>query len=127
MQNAAEKVHRLYPVALDGHYKILDCDREMVGECGTTWMGAKRLVLFANDPIPEGERIEVSLRWPVQLPGGISLKLVIRGRVSETNGNLVTVAILKYEFHTRAGGRKTQAETLLPPGYTYAPKKEQRV
>ena len=83
-------------------------------------MGAKRLIFIANTPLSQGERIQVSLLWPVQLPGGINLKLVIRGRVSEANGNLITIAILKYEFHTRAGGRKPQAETLLPPGHTYA-------
>lgn len=120
MEHRPEKSHRLYPVALDVQYKILCRGREILGEGRTTWIGSKELVFVANAQIPSCERIEVSLPWPAALEDGIRLKLVIRGRVSDVHLNRITVAIVNYEFHTRAAFPKDQAETLLLSSHIHA-------
>lgn len=115
VQQEADRPHRLYPVALDAQYKILCRGVEIVGQGRTTWIGSKCLVFVANGELPKYGRIEVSLLWPVVLEGGVRLKLVIRGRVYEKEGDRITVAISRFEFHTRAASPLT--EILLLPNH----------
>ena len=121
MEHQAEKARRRYPVALDAQYKIRCHGVAIVGTGRTAWMSGEELAFIANGELPKCEPIEVSLRWPAELPGGISLKLVIRGRVCETDGNRIKVAITNYEFHTRAVFPKTHAETRPGSSDAYGP------
>ena len=113
MAHSPEKPHRFFAVALDVQYKILCRGVEIAGGGRTTHIGSKGLVFIANGHLPKCERIEVSLLWPAELPGRVRLKLVIRGRVSERDGNRIAVAISSYEFYTRAASPQIMEEMLL--------------
>jgi hypothetical protein len=66
-------------------------------------------VLVATDRVlSPGSRVEIEMDWPVKLDGGVSLKLVISGRVVRSNADDVALAgvkILRHAFHTVSKGR----------------------
>ena len=111
MEAMSKGSHPLYPVVLEVEYKIPCRGMEVAGEGRTMWIGSKGLVFIASGQIPACDRIEVSLLWPAELEGA-RLKLVVTGRVSARDGDKITVAITKYEFHTRAAHPGALVETL---------------
>jgi hypothetical protein len=72
-------------------------------------------VLFeAQDPLPLGKRIELSIAWPARLDENAGLTLRVIGRIVRTEENLVSVAFSHYEFRTRRLGpiARAAAETI---------------
>lgn len=51
--------------------------------------------------MPAGDGIELRLEWPAKLPTGVNLNLIIEGKVRNSDTNIKTVEILRYEFRTR--------------------------
>ena len=58
-------------------------------------------------PLP-GQKLEMSIDWPVLLDGAIRLQLVMSGIVVPTAKAATAVQIQKHEFRTRRAGLKAQ-------------------
>jgi hypothetical protein len=54
-------------------------------------------------PLRAGDKVKVTLNWPVLLDDTCPLKMVIYGRVVRTDGESATVRIGQHELRTRAG------------------------
>ena len=60
-------------------------------------------VLFTSDnELQPGERLELSISWPVRLDNKYPLRLVARGRVVRLEPGRVAMQIQQHEFHTQA-------------------------
>lgn len=60
------------------------------------------MLFRADQELPIGTAIQLSLGWPVKLENRVELKLIVLGRVVRTQGNYVGVEFHRYEFRTRA-------------------------
>jgi hypothetical protein len=60
-------------------------------------------ILIATEAaLPLGALIEIVIAWPAKLDDGACLNLHVRGRTLRSYGNHTAVAIIRYEFRTRA-------------------------
>ena len=95
-----------FPIIRDVRYRILGGKGNSEFYTGKTLDISSTGVLFAaQDPLPPGKRVEISINWPAQLDGRCALKLVARGRVTRCRGNHVAIEIDKYEFRTQGSAR----------------------
>ena len=60
---------------------------------------------FTSDrPLSIGQRLDLSVDWPVRLRGDIQLQLVLSGVVVRTTGVVTALRIERHEFRTRRAG-----------------------
>ena len=64
---------------------------------------------FTTDqpPLP-GQKLEISIDWPVLLDGAIRLQLVMSGVVVRTTNAATALRINRHEFRTRRAGLKAR-------------------
>ncbi len=67
----------------------------------TVDIGSKGLLFATQEPFQQGQRLQVSLDWPVRLENQVPLKLVAEGRVVRSANGQTAMTIEKYEFRTR--------------------------
>ena len=92
-----------FPIVRDVKYKLVSGRGAPEGGVGHTVDVSSRGVLFtAENPLPPGKRVELSISWPAQLDGKCALKLVARGKIVRCRGKQVAVEINKYEFRTQS-------------------------
>lgn len=97
------RLKQRFPVVTVLEYIVQLKARLMVtGRGKTRNISANGLLFLANEQLPVGRPIELSIRWPVSLQGGIGLKMVATGRIVRTQDNQVAVHFRKYELRTRA-------------------------
>ena len=92
------RIRQRYPIALPVQYKWKY--RKSRGEfgTGTTINISSRGILFRGSEAPPVKSvIELALTWPVSLDER-ALKLVVRGRVVRTAGDMAAVQVAQYEF-----------------------------
>ena len=108
---------REYPVVAEVEYKVLVDDKPWRTGHGWTVTLSSTAVLFEPDEsLGAGHYVELLVSWPALLNGKVELRLWIRGLLSQIDGNLVTVEILRYEYRTRRLVRKEKpAEALAKP------------
>lgn len=83
--------HRRYPIVLGVQYRVTRGRAERLGS-GTTLDVSRRGVLFrADDSLPAGSYVELTMEWPVLWKGVYPLTLVMRGQVVRSDGNEVAV------------------------------------
>lgn len=93
--------HRL-PIERDVRYKVLSGRNVTLTGTGKTLNISSGGVLFTTEePLPKGERIELSVSWPAQLNDNLPLKLVAMGRLVRVDGNQAAITIERYEFKTQ--------------------------
>ena len=96
----------MYPVTLDLEYRVISARSNSIRAHGkTAWISSQQLTFTGDLAVRVGDRIEVSVFWPVKLEGRVKLQLVIRGRAASVSGNRITMSIKKHEFRTLAIGR----------------------
>jgi hypothetical protein len=76
------------------------------GSGRTIDLSSSGLSFTADRPLLTGQRLDVSINWPVLLDGGVQLQLMMSGVVVRTNGTLTALRIERHEFRTRRGGLK---------------------
>ena len=92
-----------FPIIRDVRYKLVSGRGAPESGMGHTVDVSSRGVLFtAENPLPPGKRVELSISWPAQLDGKCALKLVARGKIVRCRGKQVAVEINKYEFRTQS-------------------------
>lgn len=91
-----------YPLDLDLNYTVLDgSDSPNSGRGRTIDVSSSGLRFAGERPIEVGLKIDLAVRWPVTLDGGVPLQLVGSGEVVRADNEETAVRILKYEFRTR--------------------------
>src|SRR5690242_12149664 len=76
--------------------------RSKVAAAGqTVYMSSHEIGFTANPALSPGQRVEMSVNWPVKLDRTCGLKLVICGHVLQNDRTMAVVKIEHYEFHTR--------------------------
>jgi len=94
-----------YPINLPLRYTVIQAERATLVGSGTTLNISSRSVLFAaQDELPGGSEIELSVYWPVRLQDSCALQLVMRGPVVRTCDNAIAIIANFREFRT-AGSR----------------------
>ncbi len=75
---------------------------------GTTIYISRREIGFTTDlPLALGQKVELTVNWPVLLDRTCRMKLVVSGHVVMNDGGTAAVRIERYEFRTRAAGPLT--------------------
>ena len=110
------KSSRAYPIRIGLEYRIMGTSRIQPKGAGKTVSLSSRSVVFESDaPLPPGLDIELALAWPVRLEKTVELKLCIRGRTAQGDGNCTEVLFDRHEFRTRAPAA-AQIKTLSAAG-----------
>ena len=93
--------HRL-PIERDVRYKVLAGKGVTQTGMGKTLNMSSGGVLFTTEgPLPQGERVELSVSWPAQLNHTLPLKLVAMGRLVRCENSQAAIVIERYEFKTQ--------------------------
>jgi hypothetical protein len=101
---------RRYPISLEVQYKLLKQRRiARLGSGRTVNVSSGGVLFEADDLLPQGGPIELSLNWPFLLHGSCNLKLVMRGRIVRASDRAVAIRAEFHEFRT-AGGPTRLAE-----------------
>lgn len=94
--------HRRFPICVDLQYWLLTEDKIVKTGFGRTVNLSSSGVLFeADEPLPPGMAINLSLVWPVRLDNRVGLKLKIVGRTVRKEYNCTAVQIFHHAFRTR--------------------------
>jgi hypothetical protein len=91
------------PIEREVRYKVLG-GRKTVKQTGmgkTVNMSSGGVLFTTETALPEGERVELAVSWPVQLNDTLPLKLVAMGRLVRTDETQAAISIERYEFKTR--------------------------
>jgi hypothetical protein len=67
------------------------------------------LRFLGERPIEAGLKLELAVRWPLMLEGGVPLKLVVSGEAIRSNGRETAIRIVAYEFRTRSKSEELPA------------------
>src|SRR5262249_1825210 len=94
------------PIKRDVRYKVLGEKKSVkhVGLGKTLNMSSGGGLFTTESPLPEGERVELAVSWPVQLNDTLPLKLVAMGRLVRSEETQAAISIERYEFKTRGSG-----------------------
>ena len=94
------KSHR-FPIQLDVRFRTLGRRSETLSGTGKTVNISSSGVLFTSPyELPVGTRIEVSIRWPVELNEKCGLNLVGRGRIVRQSKGQAAVRVEEWQFRT---------------------------
>jgi hypothetical protein len=96
-----------FPVSLEVRYSVAG-RREPVekGSGHTIDMSSSGLSFTADKPLSIGQKLDLSIDWPVLLDRGVQLQVVASGVVVRTTGALTALRIERHEFRTRRAGSR---------------------
>ena len=107
LRHEERRLRRRLPITQPVRYKIQEGLKrtEQIGSGNTLNMSSSG-VLFTTEPaLPQGDRIELAVNWPVTL-NGVPLELVIWGQVVRADERQAAMSVERYEFKTRRSGRQ---------------------
>jgi len=76
------------------------------GSGRTIDLSSTGLSFTADRPLLTGQKLDISIDWPVLLDGGVKLQLIMSGVVVRTTGTATALEIVRHEFRTRRVGLK---------------------
>jgi len=92
-----------FPLQRELRYRLLENDSIVASGTGETIDIASHGVAFQIDrPLRAGMFIELSISWPMMLPGDCPMRLVVFGRVVRNAGRRSACRLVRYEFRTQA-------------------------
>ena len=95
---------RRYSIELDLRYKVIARTRVQIkGNGRTVNMSSGGILFSADQSLPVGAFVELSIHWPVLLQNTCPLALLVVGRVVRFENSTVAVKISRHEFMTRSG------------------------
>ena len=90
-----------FPIQLDVRFRTLGRRSESLSGTAKTINISSSGVLFTSPyDLPTGTRLEVSLRWPVELNEKCGLNLVGRGRIVRQAKGQLAVRVEEWQFRT---------------------------
>jgi hypothetical protein len=105
--NSNSRVRRSvrFPLNLEVRYSVAGRRGPVeTGSGRTTDMSRSGLSFTADRPLLVGQKLDVSIDWPVRLDGDVQLQLVASGVVVRTTGAVTALRIERHEFRTRRAG-----------------------
>jgi hypothetical protein len=90
-----------FPLTLKVRYAVSGCPAPVeTGSGRIIELSSSGLSFTADRPLLTGQKLEVSIDWPVLLDGGVRIQLIISGVVVRTSGTATAVEIQEHEFRT---------------------------
>lgn len=100
---------RRYEIAAELEYRVISGERVVQTGNGRTVNFSRTGILFeAEQPLPVGTEVEVSVAWPVRLDNAVAINLYISGQVARSISGHNAIRILDHEFRIR-GRQRTAA------------------
>ena len=95
------------PLNLELRYSVVGHRRPVeTGSGRTIDMSSSGLSFTADRPLSIGQKLDLSIDWPVLLDGDVQLQLVVSGVVVRTTKAVTALRIERHDFRTwRAGPR----------------------
>lgn len=81
-------------------YRNLGTELSTVETGAVTNMSRSGVLIFAENTVSMGARVELSIDWPCLLDGRVALQLVATGRVVRCHKSNFAVAVAQYRFRT---------------------------
>jgi len=91
-----------FPLGEEVAYRFFRGREAVAGSGRAINMSSGGLLFATRGLLPEGQKIQVTVNWPVLLDDGCRLKVVASGRVVRSDARATAIRIEHYEFHTRA-------------------------
>jgi PilZ domain len=99
--NRERRASTRFPLTMDLRYTIPGCHGPAeMGSAHTVDVSSSGLSFTSDKPLLVGQRLEVSLDWPVLLDGYIKLQLVLSGVVVRRDGLMIALEIRQHDFRT---------------------------
>jgi hypothetical protein len=93
-----------YELELDLRWKLIRRRRVLEsGEGRTVDVSSDGILFDSGRPLPAGVNVELSITWPVLLPGLGALHLVVTGKIVRSAGHRTAVRMAQHEFRTVGG------------------------
>ena len=97
------------PMDLEVRYRVVRRRRPVENGSGRTIdMSISGLSFTADRPLSIGQRLDLSIEWPVVLDGGVQLQLVTSGVIVRSAGAVIALRTGRPEFKTRRAGLKVE-------------------
>jgi len=91
-------------------YTVFNPDQtKTVGSGHTINLSSSGLCFTADTQLAVGQRLEVSIQWPVQLQGRAQIQLLLVGEVVRTSGSTAALRCDQHQFKTLSLGPKLVA------------------
>jgi len=101
------RLQRRYPLELDLEYRILKDDRVVFTGTGKTVNISSGGILFhAEESVPSGHSVELSVHWPALLGNSPFLELCISGRLVRSEEGGVALRMNRYHFEKLGSPRQ---------------------
>jgi PilZ domain-containing protein len=98
-----------FPLNLEVRYSVIGHRGPAENGSGRTIdLSISGLSFTADKPLSIGQRLDLSIEWPVVLDGGVQLQLVTSGVVVRSAGAVIALRIGRHEFKTRRGQLKAE-------------------
>ena len=91
-----------FPIESELRYRLMADHPPQPGQGRTLNISSSGILFTVETPLTGGDRVELSVDWPVQLNETCGLKLVALGRIVRSDGETAAIQIEKYDFRTRA-------------------------
>jgi hypothetical protein len=96
-----------FPLSLELRYSLWNAGGPKITGSGRTIdLSSTGLSFTADKPLAVGQRLDVSIHWPVQFEGCAQLQLALTGEIVRTDGDIVALRFAHHEFKTRSLGPK---------------------
>jgi hypothetical protein len=105
--SADRRASQRFAITLQVRYTVAGQRPPMETGWGSTIdLSSSGLSFTADKPLPIGQKLHLSIDWPVLLDGGVQLQLMMSGIVVRTDGTITALRIQRHEFRTRRMGLK---------------------
>jgi c-di-GMP-binding flagellar brake protein YcgR len=101
IRSVERRLTERFPIEREVRYRVHHRRGQFLAGNGTSVNISSRGVLFrAEQALPTGKRVELSVSWPISLDNRCALKLLIRGKIVRVEGEEAAVKVEQYEFRT---------------------------
>ena len=105
--NADRRYNRRYDIPLELRWKRIRRGKVIeVGTGRTVDLSSGGILFRAEKSLPLGERIELSIAWPVLVDNFPRLQLIVSGMVVRSTGKQNAIRMIQHEFRTVAVARQ---------------------
>ncbi len=90
-----------FPLEQEVRFRLFNRNGTEFGLGKTVNMSSRGVLIRTDHQLMPGDRVEVSVNWPVRLNNECPLKLVATGRVVRAQPGQAAILIERYEFRTQ--------------------------
>jgi len=94
-----------FPFEQEVRFKLFHRNGVQIGLGRTVNISSRGILIQTDLELAPGDRLEISVNWPVRLDNHCPLKLVATGRVIRAQPGKAAISIERYEFRTQGSQR----------------------